>query len=242
IFFKELFGSTTHYTGRDLPSIHSLIQISDFHFDSFLDCAKVALDKMGMDPDTIDDCVVLMESVRRSVVNKELMQHDVKKAMELANKKPLYDRLGGEYTITKLMDSAYDKALVDDRLRFFFEKNKAKVASVKKKMAQFVSALTGGPTGYDASDLKPAHYAMNISNFHFDTMLGLLAITLLEDLKVDKALAREFMALLQPVRADITTGYTVRSEMARKSVEKGLDHLYERMGGKEGILKLLDSL
>lgn len=62
---------------------------------------------------------------------------------------------------------------------------------------------------------------MNISNFHFDTMLGLLAITLLEDLQVEKALAREFMGVLQPVRAHITTGYTVRSEMARKNVEKG---------------------
>lgn len=52
------------------------------------------------------------------------------------------------------MDTAYDKALVDDRLRFYFEKNKAKVASIKKKMTQFVSTLTGGPAGYDIADLK----------------------------------------------------------------------------------------
>ncbi|KAF4669067.1 hypothetical protein FOL47_002717, partial [Perkinsus chesapeaki] len=242
VYFKELFGSSTHYTGRDIPSIHSLIQISDFHFDSFLDSAKIALAKLGMDTDTIDDCIVLMESARKKVVNPELMNHDVKKAMELANKKPLYDRLGGEYTITKLMESTYDKALEDDRLRFYFEKNKAKVTSIKKKMTQFVSGLTGGPSGYDIHDLKPAHYSMNISNFHFDTMLGLLAQTIIEDLKVEKPVARELMSLLQPVRADITTGYTVRSEMARKNIEKGLDHLFERMGARDGILKLLDSL
>ncbi|KAF4730426.1 hypothetical protein FOZ62_011286, partial [Perkinsus olseni] len=241
-YFQQLFGASTGYRGRDLPEIHSTIQISDFHFDSFMESCREAFQAMGVDSETIDDCTVLMESLRLQIVNKELMNHDVKRALEMANQKPLYDRLGGENSLEKLIDLAYEKALQDDRLRSFFEKNKAKVTTIKKKMTQFIGGLIGGPVTYDAKELLPAHYGMNITNFHFDVMLTILATTLLNDIGVEKALARELMSALQPVRSDVTKGFTVRGEIARKNVADGVDHLIGRMGGKDGLLKIIDSL
>ncbi|KAF4729376.1 hypothetical protein FOZ63_006307, partial [Perkinsus olseni] len=241
-YFQQLFGASAGYRGRDLPEIHSTIQISDFHFDSFMESCREAFQAMGVDSETIDDCTVLMESLRLQIVNKELMNHDVKRALEMANQKPLYDRLGGENSLEKLIDLAYEKALQDDRLRSFFEKNKAKVTTIKKKMTQFIGGLIGGPVTYDAKDLLPAHYGMNITNFHFDVMLTILATTLLNDIGVEKALARELMSALQPVRSDVTKGFTVRGEVARKNVADGVDHLFGRMGGKDGLLKIIDSL
>ncbi|KAF4650832.1 hypothetical protein FOL47_000835 [Perkinsus chesapeaki] len=241
-YFKQLFGASTGYQGRDLPDIHATIQISDFHFDSFMEHCRETFQLMGFDADTIDDCTVLMESLRLQIVNKELMNHDVKRAIEMANQKPLYDRLGGENTIDKLIDLTYDKALKNNTLRSFFEKNKAKITSIKKKMTQFIGGLIGGPVTYDVKDLLPVHYSMNITNFHFDVMLTILTETLLKDMEVEKSMARELMAALQPVRSDVTTGFTIRSELARKNTEKGLDHLFARIGGSEGIVKLVDAL
>ncbi|KAF4743795.1 hypothetical protein FOZ63_011121, partial [Perkinsus olseni] len=242
-YFQQLFGASSGYRGRDLPEIHSTIQISDFHFDSFMESCREAFQAMGVDNETIDDCTVLMESLRLQIVNKQLMNHDVKRALEMANQKPLYDRLGGENSLEKLIDLAYDKALQDDRLRSFFEKNKAKVTTIKKKMTQFIGGLIGGPVTYDGKDLLPAHYGMNITNFHFDVMLTILATTLLNDIGVEKALARELMSALQPVRSDVTKGFTVRGEIAKKKVvEDGIDHFLGRMGGRDGLLKVIDSL
>ncbi|KAF4667665.1 hypothetical protein FOL47_003438 [Perkinsus chesapeaki] len=234
--------SLNGYNGRDLPRIHQTIQIQDWQFDAFMDNARKAFANLGTDDDTIDECTVLMETTRRDVVSEENRQFDVRQMMHDAHKKVLYERIGGEVTIARLCDSMYAAALDDDRLRFFFEKNKAKVQSIKKKMTQFICGALGGPTTYDIADLRPAHYSMNITSHHFDAMLSIVKEILIGELEFNRTDAREVLRALQPVRGDIINGYTVRSEIAKRATEKGLDQMFLRVGESEGITRITASL
>jgi len=219
-----------------------MVQINDFHFDCFLENCVNALRAANADSDCIDECTVLMEMQRLGVVSKEARNHDVRKTMERANKKSLFESLGGESNIAKIIEASYEKALKDDRVRSFFEKNKAKVASIKKKMTQFLCGVTGGNSNYDVADMRVNHNAMNITDFHFDAFVEVISDVCSNDLKIAKNLLKDLLKLLQPCRADITTGFTVRTEMAKRSLEKGKDQLFQRLGKAEGLKKLIDVL
>jgi len=162
--------------------------------------------------------------------------------MERANKKSLFESLGGESNISKIIEGSYEKALKDDRVRSFFEKNKAKVAQIKKKMTQFVCGLCGGASTYDPADMRVNHNAMNITDFHVDSFIEIITDVCINDNKIPKNLAKDLVKLMQSCRADITTGYTVRMEMAKRSLEKGKDQLFQRLGKQDGLKKLIDAL
>jgi len=239
-YLAVMFGAPVQYQGRPLDRIHTVMSISDYEFDSFLECAQSALRAVGADASSMDECVVLLETARRDVlINRK--RHDVKKTQEAASAKSVYEKLGGEIGITNLVENMYSKALEDARIKSFFEKNKAKVTTIKKKMMQFISGQFGGPSNYDANDLRPTHYSMNISDYHFDCILDIIKQVLV-DAGVKPKDSIEALMILQPVRADVTTGFTVRMEMARKNVEKGKDQLYKRLGESAGITQLIDSL
>ncbi|KAF4705502.1 hypothetical protein FOZ63_013315, partial [Perkinsus olseni] len=143
--------------------------------------------------------------------------------------------------VTGLVDRVYEEAILDSRLRSFFEKNKAKIQSIKKKMSQYICGLIGGPVKYDEADLQPVHYAMNITNYHFDSILELFRGCLIAE-KVDRPIVRDFLKALQPVRKLVTTGFTLRSELAKRNLEKGRDQLFRKLGESDGIIALIDKL
>jgi truncated hemoglobin YjbI len=241
-YLAELFGSNEAYEGRELEKVHSMINVSDFHFDCFLEATGKALKDIGGDSSTLDECTVLLESTRLGVVNPGLRKHNTRKAQEMASRKTLYDRLGGEAAFAKIADVMYETAMADDRLKSFFEKNKAKIQSIKKKMGQYMVQVAGGTSSYDASDMRPAHYGMNITDWHFDTMLEIIQNVLIKDMQAKKGDVREFLRKLQPVRQEVTTGCTVRTDIAKANLLKGKDQLFNKMGKAEGIGKYVEQL
>mmetsp|Transcript_10881 Transcript_10881/g.23218 ORF Transcript_10881/g.23218 Transcript_10881/m.23218 type:complete len:1155 (+) Transcript_10881:86-3550(+) len=239
-YICALLGAPVEYTGRPLDRIHSTMAMSDFEFDSFLECFKNALRSVGSDAQNVDECVVMLELVRKDVlVNRK--SHDVRKIQEAASAKSIFERLGGEVGVSSMVDSMYSQALVDVRVRSFFEKNKAKMTSMKKKLLQFMSGYFGGTSTYDMSDIRPMHYNWNISDYHFDCMLSIIRMAMVDGGAKPRDISDALLAL-QPTRADVTTGFVVRMEMARKNVEKGKDQLFKRLGGTEGVTGLMDAL
>ncbi|KAF4671468.1 hypothetical protein FOL47_001520, partial [Perkinsus chesapeaki] len=235
------------YKGRDLVRIHQMIDIYDYHMDAFVSIVKSVLEDADQDPETVDSCTILMETCRSQIVRPA--NHDVRRAQAIANTKPLYERLGGEIAIAKLADLFYNEAMEDSRTKSFFEKNKAKVATVKKKITQLIGTVTGGSKQYDMADLKPSHYSMNITDFHFDSVIGLIrqaGDTLhMNSSDIEELLAVSRGEILQKMRPEITTGCTVRREMALQNLarsDEGEGGLYERLYEADGITRLMDSL
>jgi len=103
LYIAELFGSTEAYEGRELEKVHSMNNVSDFHFDCFLESVSKALKDIGGDASTVDECNVLLESQRQVVVNPSLKKPNTRKAQELASRMTLYDRIGGEAAFKKIL-------------------------------------------------------------------------------------------------------------------------------------------
>ncbi|EER00025.1 hypothetical protein Pmar_PMAR024501 [Perkinsus marinus ATCC 50983] len=227
-YIAQLFGSPVEYVGRPLPRIHATLQVHDYHFDAFLELCRKALLKRGLDAETTDECVVLLETERSNVVNLESRKHDVRATQEASRRKSLFDRLGGEQTIAEFVNKAYDRALEEPSLRSFLEKGKAKIRR--------------GPNNYEVKELRPAHYGLNIADRHFDRMLSVMLRVLVTEMGVDRRLARELIKTLQTVRTDITLGCTVRMEVGRQRINSGKQHLYIGLGEADGIKKLFEAV
>jgi len=185
---------------------------------------------------------LLKEAASTAAVNQDQGLSALKKRQMNDDKtRTLFERLGGDLNIEASVELLYSKGLQDSRTRSFFEKNSRKMQQIRKRMHQFICTITGGPKQYDVENLKPAHYRLNITDYHFDAALEMLQKALVElgchpDAIVDGINA------ISKYRKDITTGCTVRMELARRNTEKGRDLLYKKINGDEGVIILMDKL
>ena len=90
----------------------------------------------------------------------------------------LYDRLGGEPTVTALIDTFYKRIAADAELAPFFEHSS--MESLHKMQREFIAAALGGPIVYAGRPLREAHAGRGITKRH----LGLFINHLMESLKV----------------------------------------------------------
>lgn len=104
----------------------------------------------------------------------------------------LYDRLGGEDGISKIVDDLVDLHMVNPGLskRFLPYKGTKGLEAVKQHNKDFFSNGTGGPTKYTGRDMVTAHTGLNISYKEFvltvdDLMLALDKSNIDEETKKD---------------------------------------------------------
>ena len=96
------------------------------------------------------------------------------------------------------MERFYEKILADKRVNYFFED--VSMVKQKRKQKEFLAAALGGPIPYVGKDLRKAHADMDgLNDTHFDAIAEHLQSTL-EELKVDKALIAEVMAIVGSTR------------------------------------------
>ncbi|HRJ07022.1 MAG TPA: hypothetical protein PK490_19935 [Prosthecobacter sp.] len=118
-----------------------------------------------------------------------------------ARESSLYHKLGGKAAIDAAVDAFYVKVLADKRVNHFFED----VSMVKqhRKQKEFLSAAFGGPAPWTGKDMRAAHRDLpGLNDEHFNAIAGHLKSTL-EDLKVDKALIDQVLAIAESTRADV---------------------------------------
>ena len=133
------------------------------------------------------------------------------------SKQTLYDRLGGEKTITALVDDMTARAIADPRVNFERKDVKASwiggkykpweatpenVERIKHHMVEFLTLATGGPTDYTGRDMRAAHKGMKISNNEFDAMVGDIK-TSMDKLGLGRAEKRDLLAVVETTRKEI---------------------------------------
>lgn len=109
----------------------------------------------------------------------------------------LYQQLGGKAAIDAAVELFYVKVLADKRVNHFFED--ISMIKQKRKQKEFLSAALGGPIPYTGKDMRKAHADLDITEEHFNAIAEHLQATL-EDLKVDKALIGQAMAIVGSTR------------------------------------------
>lgn len=87
----------------------------------------------------------------------------------------LWQRLGGEDNVTKVVDDLVAAAAADPKVDFFRGdkfKDKVDVAKLKKLLVAQISSVSNGPYQYDGRDMKTVHKGMGITDAQFDALAG----------------------------------------------------------------------
>src|SRR5436190_5733122 len=100
--------------------------------------------------------------------------------------KSLYERLGQEKGITRIVDEWTRQTLNDPRVNFIrrgtdmpWTPADSNVNRFKARMVQFLCSASGGPQKYEGRDMRSVHQGMQISGGEFDAMKKDLKDTLI---------------------------------------------------------------
>lgn len=93
----------------------------------------------------------------------------------------LYNRLGGQAGIEKLVKTFYDRVTADPELTPYFKD--ADMAKLRHMQQEFFAAAMGGPSTYHGRPLNHAHAGLGISG----TAFSKFAVHLLETMRSEGA-------------------------------------------------------
>ena len=86
----------------------------------------------------------------------------------------LWDALGGEQVLAKVVDRFVDLATTDPKVNYSrggrYPINDATLGFSKRAALQFISGATGGPYSYSGKTIREIHAGMNISDQEFDAI------------------------------------------------------------------------
>ncbi|MHB2020640.1 MAG: group I truncated hemoglobin [Candidatus Xenobia bacterium] len=155
-------------------------------------------------------------------------------AVQTANAKSLYERLGGHDGIVAVVNDFVARAAADNRISKFFAH--ANVAKLKADLVTQIGQATGGPEQYSGPDMKTAHKNMKISDADFDALVDDLAQSM-DSLHVRLHARHELLHKLAGMRDDIVT---VHNETTASTAAPAADSLYNRLGGEKAITAVVD--
>ena len=121
---------------------------------------------------------------------------------------PLYDRLGGVYSIATVVDDFIERLLVNDTLNANPAINQARShvpkAGLKFHVTALVCAATGGPCRYTGRAMKESHQQLKITEGQWQAMLTDFQKTL-DKFKVPFKEQQELISIVGSTKMDIVT-------------------------------------
>ncbi len=122
--------------------------------------------------------------------------------------KSLYERLGGVYSISTVVDDFIERLLVNNVLnanpKIKEARDRVPKAGLKFHVTALVCQLSGGPQVYTGRSMKVSHAHLNISGKEWDAMVADF-VACLNHFKVPEKEQGELLALVGPTKADIVT-------------------------------------
>ena len=98
--------------------------------------------------------------------------------MHESNRVTLYDRVGGEATVARLVDAFYERVLADSDLAPFFADSP--MQKIRAMQTLFFCAALDGPYEYAGRPLATVHYGRDIRPPHLARFVSHLLETLRE--------------------------------------------------------------
>lgn len=202
-YFSDVLGGPLTYKGKNLSAIHRPLELNDFHFDAFLMDIERTLSSVGVDDDTVDEVIVILEPQRASILSGQKKKFE--SGARIVDGKNLLDRIGGEMTIEAVVDTMFSALQSDPRVKFFFHLDASRIRQIKIRLVQLLVGASGGPKLYEIARLKPAHFHHNITDFHFDALCENLRVSC-EVTDITPAFTDELMETIEKLRQEITSG------------------------------------
>jgi hemoglobin len=169
----------------------------------------------------------------------------------------LWDRLGGEGNVRKVVDDFVAAAAPDPKVDFFrggkYKLDAKGVTDLKQKLVEFISSVSGGPFKYTGRDMKTAHAGMGITDAQFNALAGHLKMAL-EKNNANPADVTAVLSVIGSTRKDIVEAKKpadtkpedkkpVDSKPADKKpadTKPAAATLWDRLGGKNNVKKVVD--
>ena len=115
-------------------------------------------------------------------------------------KKPLYDRLGGQPAITAVVDDFIGNVAGDSRINKRFAT--ADIPRLKTMLVNQICEASGGPCKYTGASMKDAHKGMKITDAEFSALVEDL-VKSLDKFKVPAQEKGELLSALGGMKADV---------------------------------------
>ena len=126
--------------------------------------------------------------------------------MEPTEKSPLYDRLGGVYSIATVVDDFINRIMIDPRLNsnpmVDAAHHRVPPAGFKYLVTEMVCWATGGPQKYTGKSMAESHKDLKITSKEWDSFLDDFQQTL-NKFKVPAEEQAELKAIVNSTRTDI---------------------------------------
>jgi hemoglobin len=152
--------------------------------------------------------------------SEEKSKSDETGKAQAEGKQSLYERVGGEPGLTKIVEDFMPRALQDPRVNWqrkgvkrgglslhrndsvSWNASPENVAQLKKHLVQFFALATGGPARYEGKEIKSTHANMHITNAEFDAAVGDLKASL-DKLQIANKEQKELLAIVESTRPQI---------------------------------------
>ena len=127
------------------------------------------------------------------------------KANPLGRNHNLYDRLGGEPAVSKVVDDFIANMLISPDIRDVHKEHfKGDVTALKRKLIDQIGEATGGPQKYTGKSMVEAHKGLGITPKDFDATVKALEDAL-KKAKVHERDIKEIKDKLASMKDDIVT-------------------------------------
>jgi hemoglobin len=128
------------------------------------------------------------------------IQHEI---APTADKKTLWDRLGGETAVKKMVHEIVGIAIDNPKVNFIRNKQaKIDLPVLEQHLVEYISDAAGGPLRYTGKDMKKAHEGMMITDGEFDALKSII-LGVLKSHQVDPRDSDDLMARIEATRKDI---------------------------------------
>ncbi len=139
-------------------------------------------------------------------------------AKEETKPKTLWDRLGGEAGVSKIVDDFFTLAAPNPKIDFSrggkYKPTPDQIAKMKRELVEQVSQASGGPLKYTGPDMKSVHKGMGITEEQFDAATA----DLKKALEKNKVAAEDVKQIL-----DAVASYRKEIVEPKKTEEKKRD-------------------
>jgi truncated hemoglobin YjbI len=175
-FISYATGGPLKYTGKNMKDAHKGMGITDAEFDAAAAVLKKALEINEIKAEDIKAVLAAVEGTRKDIVET------MPAAKPAAS---LWDRLGGDENVRKVVDEFVDLAAMNPKVNFDrngkYKLDPSALAGLKKQLVAFLSQATGGPLKYEGKSMKDAHKGMGITDAEFNALAGDLRKALLRN-------------------------------------------------------------
>jgi hemoglobin len=121
-------------------------------------------------------------------------------------KSTLWERLGGEKGVRKVVDDFVLAAAEDKKVNFLrdgkYKPDAKAIDHLKQLLVEFISTHSGGPLKYTGRSMAESHKGMGITDSEFDALVNVL-VTILKKHKVSDADLAALGGVVENTRKDI---------------------------------------